>query len=88
MTEDETREFSRELNSLAYRFGIKEYVFMHNSSVSYGHIHGSTDGPVSATRVLWLIDTIRLVVMTQMVRGMNKDDASKKKSRKKMDRKG
>ena len=83
MEEDEVRAITQELNSLATRFGITEYVFMHVSPTEYGHISGGNPpGPIPAPRVLGLIDTIRLVVMTRLVRAMNEEDAQRKHKKK------
>ena len=82
MEDDEVRAITQELNSMATRFGITEYVFMHVSPTEYGHISGSPDGPIPAPRVLGLIDTIRLVVMTRLVRAMNEEDAQRKRKKK------
>lgn len=38
MTPEENKAIQKELNTLASRYGIQEYVFMHSSPVAYGHI--------------------------------------------------
>ena len=83
MEDDEVQAITQELNSLAVRFGITEYVFIYTSPTSYGHISGSPDGPVPSTRILGMLEAVRLVMKTRMVRAMNEADAAKKKSKKK-----
>ena len=83
MTPEENKAIQKELNTLASRYGIQEYVFMHSSPVTYGHISGGPSGPIATPHALGLIDTIRLVVLNRLVRGMNKEDGLKKKSHRK-----
>ena len=83
MNPEEINALQQELNTLASRYGIQEYVFMYSSPVTYGHISGGPTGKILSPHVLGLIDANRLIVLHRMSQGINKEDDLRKKGHKK-----
>ena len=88
MKEEDIEPIGEDLKALASRYGIEEFVFMYCSENMYGHLSGNIKGTFYATRLIGLIEAVRICVREELARASNQEDKLKREARKKMDGEG
>ena len=83
MKEEDIEPIGEDLKALASRYGIEEFVFMYCSENMYGHLSGNIKGTFYATRLIGLIEAVRICVREELKRANNQEDKLKREARKK-----
>lgn len=70
--DDINKLLEQELQSMALRLGISDYVYIYSYDKNFGYIGGNKKGSITTSRVIGLIEMTRTILHSDLIDGIKK----------------